>query len=237
MRLLKASEINIKPAQVLERRGKVYAMLLLYKDSRCDMTRMDEEFGPTNWKRTHRVIGENLYCSVSVYDKSHGQWVEKEDVGTKSDYEEQKGEASDAFKRACTNWGIGRELYTAPSVYVELVDSEFYTGRDQKIRISSSTKFHVSAIDYDSDRNIASLAISDTEGKERYRYGKHVKKEKKIGLNRAEAMEVVARIKEMGLEKYTKIALSDRGIAGLSQLDSSETEDFIREVEEVSKGK
>lgn len=235
MRLLRASEINVKPAQVIERRGKVYAMLLLYKDSRCDMTRMDEEYGPLNWKRTHRLIGENLYCSVAVYDSKIGHWIEKEDVGTKSDYEEQKGEASDAFKRACTNWGIGRELYTAPSVYVELLDSEFYMGRDQKARMTSSTKFHVSSIGYGDDRNINALVISDSDGKERYTY--QVKSNRKTGLDRKEAMEVVARIKEMGFEKYTKIALSDRGIAGLSQLGKSEVEDFIREVKEVAQGK
>lgn len=92
--------------------------LLLYKDARCDMNILDETVGSTNWMRTHEVINGNLFCNVSIYNKDAAQWIVKQDVGVESYTEKEKGQASDAFKRACFNWGIGRELYTAPFIWI-----------------------------------------------------------------------------------------------------------------------
>lgn len=92
--------------------------LLLYKDARCDMKILDETVGAENWKRSHELINGNLFCNVSIYDESKKEWVTKQDVGTESYTEKEKGQASDAFKRACFNWGIGRELYTAPFIWI-----------------------------------------------------------------------------------------------------------------------
>ena len=92
--------------------------LLLYKDARCDMKILDETVGPENWKRSHELINGNLFCNVSIYDPDKKEWVTKQDVGTESYTEKEKGQASDAFKRACFNWGIGRELYTAPFIWI-----------------------------------------------------------------------------------------------------------------------
>lgn len=93
--------------------------LLLYKDARVDMRMLDEAVGPLNWQRRHELIGDRLYCTVSVWDVEKGQWISKQDVGTESYTEKEKGQASDAFKRACFNLGIGRELYTAPSIWID----------------------------------------------------------------------------------------------------------------------
>lgn len=104
-------------------KGK-YATLLAYKDARVDMNRLDEVVGALDWKREHFTIGDTMYCRVSILDRSTGQWVTKEDCGTPSMTEKEKGLSSDAFKRACTNWGIGRELYSFPLISVKLDDAE-----------------------------------------------------------------------------------------------------------------
>ena len=116
---LRADEIECRIGTVKEGAG---VSLLLYKDARCDMRILDETVGPFRWKRWHGVINGNLYCTVSIYDDTTGvvgDWVEKQDVGVESRTEAEKGEASDAFKRACVNWGIGRELYTAPFIWIK----------------------------------------------------------------------------------------------------------------------
>ena len=103
---LKASEIDCRISTV-KSNG---ISLLLYKDARVDQNVLDEAVGPFNWQRSHEVIDGNLYCTVSIYDAEKGIWVSKQDVGKESYTEKEKGQASDSFKRACFNWGIGREL-------------------------------------------------------------------------------------------------------------------------------
>lgn len=93
--------------------------LLLYKDARADMKILDETVGAENWQRKHEVVNGNLFCTVSIWDKEKQQWISKEDVGVESFTEKEKGQASDSFKRACVNWNIGRELYTAPFIWID----------------------------------------------------------------------------------------------------------------------
>ena len=110
---LRADEIEVRVAQAKESGVSI----LLYKDARCDQNILDETVGPMNWMRHH--TRDNANCIVSIWDKDKGMWVEKEDTGTESNTETEKGLASDSFKRACFNWGIGRELYTAPFIWVK----------------------------------------------------------------------------------------------------------------------
>lgn len=112
-RALKANEIDVRVQSATEKG----VILLLYKDSRVDMNILDETVGCMNWKREHGR--ENHNCTVSIWDDTKSQWVGKEDVGTESNTEKEKGLASDSFKRACFNWGIGRELYSTPFVWVK----------------------------------------------------------------------------------------------------------------------
>lgn len=84
------------------------------KEARVDMRLLDEFFGPTNWKRSHELINGNLFCTVSIWDNEKKEWVSKQDVGTESNTEKEKGQASDAFKRACFNWGIVICCYLVP---------------------------------------------------------------------------------------------------------------------------
>lgn len=95
-----------------------YATILAYKDARVDQQRLDEVVGPLNWMREHKDGNRN--CVVSIWCDDKKQWVSKEDTGTESNTEAQKGLASDSFKRACFNWGIGRELYDYPVISVKL---------------------------------------------------------------------------------------------------------------------
>lgn len=158
-RKLKADEVEARVAQVKEGKGM---SLLLYKDARVDQNILDETVGAENWERKHEIIGNNLYCTVSIWSDAKGAWVSKQDVGTESKTEAEKGQASDSFKRACFNWGIGRELYTAPFIW-----TPFKNGIDKY------TKFSVISIGYDSERNINKLiiAIKDT-GEIVYRWKK-----------------------------------------------------------------
>ncbi len=114
-RALKADEIDVR-IQSVQKDGKGL-ILLLYKDARVDMNILDETVGCENWQREHYECKGNLFCKVGIRTKD-GDWVWKSDCGVESNAEAQKGEASDSFKRACFNIGIGRELYTAPFIWV-----------------------------------------------------------------------------------------------------------------------
>jgi hypothetical protein len=152
---------------VTDNNGVVKVMLLLYKDARVDMKILDELYTPLGWKRTHKMIGDRMYCSVEVWDEVKGVWVGKEDVGTESNTEAEKGQASDSFKRACVNWGIGRELYSAPRIYVTLNQGEFYYDRNNRLKVSAT--FSVNRIEYDvKERTIKELDIVDKSGTVRY---------------------------------------------------------------------
>ena len=92
--------------------------LLLFKDARCDMKILDETVGPENWERDHKELKGNIYCGISIWDENKKMWITKWDAGKESYTESEKGEASDSFKRAGFNWGIGRELYTSPFIWI-----------------------------------------------------------------------------------------------------------------------
>jgi hypothetical protein len=175
IRTLKPSEINVKFKTGGFRGAKQepYGMFLLYKDARCDMSILDETYGAGNWKRDHQIIDGNLYCTISVWNEEIGQWVSKQDVGTESDSGDDKtdtkGNASDAFKRAGFNWGIGRELYTGPKIFIGLRVGE-YREKGDKPYLNSWIHFRVWDIEYDEDRNIKKLVIVDNDGNVRFEW-------------------------------------------------------------------
>ena len=168
MRTLQANEIECRVGHNTAKG----ASLLLYKDARVDMRMLDEIYGPTNWERYHEVVNGNLFCTVRVWDSEKGCWVSKQDVGTESNTEKEKGEASDSFKRACFNWGIGRELYTAPFIWVTLTDADMTNGK-------ITTKFFCREIGYNENREINHLVIVDGKGNARFTFGKNAPKMEK----------------------------------------------------------
>lgn len=152
-RPLKENEIDVRIGTINEKG----LTLLLYKDARCDMNILDETIGPLNWKRLH--IRDNQNCIVSVFDKEKNQWIDKEDTGTESYTEKEKGLASDSFKRACVNWGIGRELYTAPFIYIPNEKCKIYKNSNGKY--ATYDKFLVEKITYTSNKEIDGLSIKN----------------------------------------------------------------------------
>jgi hypothetical protein len=142
---------------------------------------LDEVFGFDGWEREHQLIDGKLFCTVRVWSEKRNCWISKQDVGTESNTEKEKGQVSDAFKRACFNLGIGRELYTAPSIFIfprkdikyknggKEVD-EFYEYKkiNDKPVYTTKTRFIVEIITYDENNAIKDLIIRDNKGNERF---------------------------------------------------------------------
>lgn len=175
-RTLYANEIDVRVQSISKTTKGVKASLLLYKDARVDMNLLDETFGYLGWQREHTFKNGRNYCKVSVKNPDTGEWISKEDVGIESNTEEVKGEASDAFKRVCVNFGIGRELYSSPSITVALTDKEVYeAGKDRQgnpiYRLCGWVKFKVATVVYDNNRAINNLVIVDQDGNTRYASG------------------------------------------------------------------
>lgn len=152
-RNLRADEIDAR-VQSFTEKG---AILLLYKDARCDMNILDEAVGQIGWQREHYECKGNLFCRVGI--KFHEEWIWKSDCGAESNTEKEKGEASDSFKRACFNWGIGRELYTSPFIFISL--DKINTYKDKNGKTQTRDKFSVVEIDTSEDKQIKGLIIKN----------------------------------------------------------------------------
>lgn len=160
-RFLRADEIDCRVAEVkLPENGKQGGLsLLLYKDARVDQNILDETVGPMNWQRHHSR--DNANCTVSIWDNEKNQWIEKEDTGTESNTEAEKGLASDSFKRACFNWGIGRELYTAPRIWIPADKCNIYARRTPKGEVGAcKDKFYATMLVVE-DGRIKKLVINN----------------------------------------------------------------------------
>lgn len=160
-RALKAEEIEVRIGSVNENG----LSLLLYMDARAAALLLDETVGPMNWRCSYRDINNKMYCSVDIYDKDKNEWVFKENVGTESNTEAEKGEASDALKRSVATWGV-RELYTAPFMWIESGQlknhkKQTFNGKDVW---KSKDNFLVSDVQIDIDgysRRITKLEIKN----------------------------------------------------------------------------
>ena len=151
---LKADEIECRVAQA----KSTGVSLLLYKDARCDQNILDETVGSMNWQRHH--CRDNANCVVSIWDEKKGQWIDKEDTGTESNTEKEKGLASDSFKRACFNWGIGRELYTAPFIWIKADACAALSGDGQRWKCYDEFEVEKIVIEH---KRIMALAIKNTK--------------------------------------------------------------------------
>ena len=148
---LKSDEIDVRLATVKENG----VSLLLYKDARVDQNILDESFTPFGWQRDHKELKGNIYCGISIYDKDKSEWVTKWDCGKESFSEAEKGEASDSFKRAGFNWGIGRELYTSPFIWIS---NDKCNIKEKNGKYYCNDNFYVEAIEI-TDKVITGLAI------------------------------------------------------------------------------
>lgn len=215
-RKLNADEIDARVATV-STKG---CSLLLYKDARVDQNILDETVGAENWQRSHEIIGNNLYCTVSIWDESKKQWIKKQDVGTESYTEKEKGQASDSFKRACFNWGIGRELYTAPFIWVGAENVNLEDGKDGKKTTKDS--FMVKSIGYDEAGNINHLVIANKRTKKVvYNLGNKANSDNISGYPSRE--EMIREIKKKYPEG-TEYMLALLGSLGVDSLDKATDE-------------
>lgn len=166
IRCLKPEEIEIRVQQVTEKG----AQLLLYKDSRCDKRILDETFGIFGWKDRYEEVKGNLFCTISIYDDGKQQWIDKCDCGTESFSEKEKGEASDAFKRAGFNVGIGRELYTRIFYFASVPTKKNDKGKYDLV--NKYEKFTVTEISTNEEtEKIEKIKIADSKGNIVFSYG------------------------------------------------------------------
>ena len=192
IRLLKAEEIECRVATVNENG----LSLLLYKDARVDQRILDESFGLFGWKRSHQCIDGKLYCTVEILNKETGEWVAKQDVGTVSYSEKEKGQASDSFKRACFNWGIGRELYTAPFIWIP---ASKVTIQKKVDKFYCKENFVVQKIDYNTEKEIVGLKIATDKGTVVYEL-KAKKQVVKKGISDSQLLIFDAELERTGVE-------------------------------------
>ena len=222
-RLLTASEIECR-ISTCTKKG---VSILLYKDARCDQNILDETVGSMNWQRHH--TRDNANCIVSIWDSEKKQWIEKEDTGTESYTEKEKGLASDSFKRACFNWGIGRELYTAPFMWVNAADLK--TLEEYNGKWTCRDAFEVTAIEY-IDKHICYVKIKNLKTNKELEYGTpKTEKQKQTELESKFISEVkvnalIARCKNEGvdtskIEKLYKVKdlaeLTEKQYANINQ--------------------
>lgn len=94
------------------------AQCVAYIDARDVMDLLDRAIGIENWRDSYYRDHDRLVCKLEL--RVNGEWIAKEDVGTESAFESEKGEYSDAFKRAAVKWGIGRFLYDLDTKWVDV---------------------------------------------------------------------------------------------------------------------
>lgn len=173
-RLLKAEEIECRVAQV-SAKG---CSLLLYKTARVDRAILTETYGDL-WQNDYKTIDGKMYGGIGIYNKELKEWIWRWDVGVESNTEAVKGESSDAFKRSAFRFGIGIELYSAPFIWVncDTYKDEYASkksGKDVYKLKDKFAKFDVKDIDYDANRNINKLVITDSKGNTVYELGKYI---------------------------------------------------------------
>ena len=150
--LLKPDDIEIRLATV--KNG--VAKMLLFQDSRCAVRALDQQFGSFGWQMDYKVVGDQIYGTLSIYDEEKQMWISKSDTGDKSNISEDKGQSSDILKRCIVRWGFATELYTSPKI--EIPDDGY-----------NNTGYRVSEIDY-IGRKISHLVIVNKFGKEAFRW-------------------------------------------------------------------
>lgn len=233
IRLLRADEIECRVAAINEKG----LSLLLFKDARVDQRILDESFTPFGWRRTHQSIDGNLYCTVEIWDSEKKQWIAKQDVGTMSYSEKEKGQASDSFKRACFNWGLGRELYTAPFIWIPSSKVEIQKKGDKYV---TSERFSVQKIEYNEQREITELVIVNAKSQKVYEkkgkiYGEGV--ETNAVNQKKELTEVQIRAIEKELER-TGVAMGtvlER--YGIKSLEEMTVDVYLRALNGLQKTK
>ena len=178
---LSADQIEFR-VQSINKGG--YATVLAYKDARVDMNRLNKVFGVGFWQRKHEFINGKEYCTVEVWNSEINQWCGVQDVGTVSNTEAEKGQSSDAFKRACFNLGIGIELYDYPEMSIKLNNNEWRLNESKKDKwgkpkVETTWEFRLKEwlwfTQFDDNNNLTFIAAKDDKGAMRFQWGQYKK--------------------------------------------------------------
>lgn len=153
--LLQPEDIEVRIGNKIKDTDNVN--LLLYQDSRCTARNLDKQFGAFGWQIDYKVVGEQIYGTLSIWDDTKQMWVSKSDTGDKSNISEDKGQSSDILKRCAVRWGFGVELYSSPKI---IVPNDGY----------NCSGYKVSEIEYNDNREITHLVIVNRFNKEVYRW-------------------------------------------------------------------
>lgn len=153
--LLQPEDIEVRVGNKIK--GTENVNMLLYQDSRCTARNLDKQFGQFGWQIDYKVVGEQIYGTLSIYDETKQQWISKSDTGDKSNISEDKGQSSDILKRCAVRWGFGTELYTSPKI---VIPDDGY----------GNSGYKVSEINYNQNREIIHLVIVNRFGKEAFRW-------------------------------------------------------------------
>ena len=226
---LTADEIEVRVASVTP----TGVSLLLYKDARVDQNILDETVTPWNWMRSHSR--DNANCTVSIWDEKKQQWISKEDTGVESFTEKEKGLASDSFKRACFNWGIGRELYTAPFIWVKKEDCTKHEQKDGKWKCGDS--FVVENISI-KDKRILDISIKNVKTKQIvYRmncYNQSKQEAPKQPTPKQEAPDKKLSPREQLIARLAELNINVHAYAKANNLTAKSTdEDYLRCLKEL----
>lgn len=162
-RLLKPEEIEVR-VQTVKENG---VSALLYKTARTDYALLDETVGMYNWQNDYKVVDGKMYCGIGIYDATREHWIWKYNCGTESNQDAEKGQASDAMKRAGFAWGIGTELYSSPFIWIpaEKCNIKALQGKDGKTKYFCNDSFAVTSIKYDENENISALVITNLKSR------------------------------------------------------------------------
>lgn len=148
--LLQPEDIEVRVGNKIKDTDNI--SLLLYQDSRCTARNLNKQFGAFGWQIDYKVVGDQIYGTLSIWDEDKKQWVSKSDTGDKSNISEDKGQSSDILKRCAVRWGFGTELYTAPKI---VVPNDGY----------NCSGYKVSEIQYNDNREITHITLVNRFGK------------------------------------------------------------------------
>ena len=235
IRCLKAEEIEIRVAQILEKG----VQLLLYKDSRCDKRILDETFEINGWKNKYEEIKGNLFCTISIWDDDKKQWIDKCDCGTESFSEKEKGEASDAFKRAGFNVGIGRELYTRIFYFAKVPTKKNEKGKYELV--NKYEKFNVAEIiTNEKTEKIEKIKIANSKGEIIFSYEYSNQQLQKVNKPKTEPMEqgqlqairiLLSKNEDLKKQVYSKLKIQHSEEL-LKKLSKSQATSLIKQLKE-----
>lgn len=202
-RALTKDDIDVRVKQI-KQNG---VSLLLYKNARVDMAILDETVGAENWQREHYSCLNSLFCRVSI--KCDDAWISKSDCGSESNEEAEKGQSSDSFKRACFCWGIGRELYTAPFIWVTKdhcnIDNSGRTDSYSRPIFKCTDKFIVNQIKVEIGKITALEIYNDTKKEVCYQFGECFVPPSKSYRNKQPSLREYRRITDEQFEELNKL--------------------------------